>query len=273
MADVINFYVDDSGTRHPSHDPGRRPEHGYEWFALGGVLVQDEDENECRQQHGAFCKRWGITAPLHSSEIRSKNENFLWLRGLTEYEREEFYESLYQLMRNAPVIGLACVIDRPGYNKRYLELYQQQPWLLCKTAFSVVVERAAKYARSVGHRLRVAPERCNKPEDRLLKGYYAQLKTEGMPFAADTSEKYGPLTAKQFCETLYEFRPKAKASPMAQLADLYLWPICMGGYRASNRPYVRLTEDGKLIECRLPKEAWPMLATKYSCFDLVERKP
>ena len=54
---------------------------------------------------------------------------------------------------------------------------------------------------------------------------------------------------------------------MAQFADLYLWPICMGGYNANNRPYNRLKEDGKLIECIVPDEDWPMLATKYYCFD------
>jgi hypothetical protein len=176
-------------------------------------------------------------------------------------------------MRDAPVTGLACVVDRSGYNHRYSDLYQRQPWLLCKTAFSVVVERAAKRARSFGRRLRVAPERCNKFEDELLKGYYELLRAEGPPFATNSSEKYAPLTAEQFRETLFEFRPKAKSSPMAQLADLYLWPICMGGYHASNRPYDRLSKDGKLIECTLTPEARPTLGTKYSCFDLVQRKP
>ena len=270
---VLNFYLDDSGTRHPSRDPGRRPEHGYDWFALGGVLVSEEDEVCARRLHGEFCDRWNIEVPLHSSEIRSKKENFLWLRGLNQADQHEFYESLYQLMRNAPVVGLACVMDRPGYNHRYLDMYQQQPWLLCKTAFSVVTERAAKFARDKGCRLRVAPERCNKEEDRLIKDYYEALKEQGLPFAAETSGKYAPLSSEQFRETLYELQPKAKSSPMAQLADLFLWPICMGGYHASNRPYARLMEDGKLIECLLPEGTWPTLATKYSCFELVERKP
>jgi hypothetical protein len=150
---------------------------------------------------------------------------------------------------------------------------KSRPWLLCKTAFSVAVERAAKHAKAHGYKLRVAPERCNKAEDGFLERYYESLKIEGMPFAEGTSEKYGPLSATEFRETLYEFRPKKKRSPMAQLADLYLWPICMGGYHASNRTYSRLREDGKLIECHLPEVDWPMLATKYSCFDLVKRKP
>src|SRR4051812_46653521 len=188
MLNVLNFYLDDSGTRHPSHDPGKRPEHGYDWFALGGVMVRDEDEMEARRLHAAFCGRWNVTGPLHSSEIRSQNEGFLWVRGLPKRRQAEFYEELYQMMREAPVVGLACVVDRPGYNHRYLETYQQRPWLLCKTAFSVAVERAAKYARQSGRRLRVSPERCNKPEDRRLRGYYDNLRSGGMPFATDSSD-------------------------------------------------------------------------------------
>jgi nicotinamide riboside kinase len=45
-----------------------------------------------------------------------------------EAERQAFYESLYQMMKAAPVIGLACVIDRPGYNHRYLEKYGRDRW-------------------------------------------------------------------------------------------------------------------------------------------------
>ena len=98
---------------------------------------------------------------------------------------------------------------------RSKQLYFDAPWQLCKTAFSVVVERAAKFARSMDLRLRVHPERCNKPEDALLKSYYAAMKADGMPFAKDNSGKYAPLTAEQLTETLYEFATKQKTSPMA----------------------------------------------------------
>lgn len=273
MVSVLNFYLDDSGVRYPNRKRGTEAEHGYDWFALGGILVSEGEEPTVREAHAAFCKAWDIDYPLHSSEIRSQNENFAWLRGLSDGEAKRFYEELYCLMRDAPVTGLACVIDRPGYNGRYLELYEKEPWLLCKTAFSVAVERAAKHARKGDMRLRVAPERCNRAEDGYLKSYYEKLKTDGMPFAKDNSGQYAPLTAEEFAQTLYEFRPKFKSSPMSQLADLYLWPICMGGYHASNRPYRRLMEDGKLIECQLKEDDWVMLATKYSCFDKVERKP
>ena len=102
--------------------------------------------------------------------------------------------------------GLACVIDRPGYNARYLEKYGRQRWSLCKSAFTIAVERAAKYARSIDCRLRVCHERCNKTEDGMLKGYYEELKRDGPPFDTSRSEKYRPLTGAEFRETLYELQ-------------------------------------------------------------------
>ena len=176
----------------PDHKPGKRPKHGYDWFALGGVLVKQEDEQETRRLHTDFCARWSITAPIHSVEIRGKTKEFLWLRGLPKEEQDTFFEELYQLMRAAPVVGLACVIDRPGYNDRYRGKYGDQRWMLCKTAFNIAVERAAKFARGIGYRLRVAPERCNKAEDGLLSRYYYDLKTVGMPFCNEHIRQIRP---------------------------------------------------------------------------------
>jgi len=269
---LFNLYLDDSGTRHPSKKPGRKAEHGRDWFALGGVLIRDEDEGLARQLHAAFVAKWGVVAPLHSSEIRSQNEGFFWLRARPKEEQAAFYEELYGLMRDAPVIGIACVIDRPGYNARYEEKYRENRWMLCKTAFSVVVERAAKFAISQGRRLRVMPERCNKPEDAALTSYYKNLRAEGLPFSAATSGKYAPLSPEQFAHTLFDLRFKDKSSPMAQLADLFLWPICIGGYHRSNKPYRRLLDDGKLIECHLDAADHAILASKYSCFAAVDVK-
>jgi hypothetical protein len=225
LVGVINFYMDDSGTRHPDHDPGKRAVHGYDWFALGGVLVKAEDEPQARELHDLFCKKWGLGSPIHSVEVRGKTLGFSWLSKLEKPIQEQFYEELYGLMRDSPVIGLACVIDRPGYNHRYREKYGRDRWSLCKTAFNISVERAAKYAKTLGYRLRVCPERCNKPEDAVLKGYYDGLKNVGLPFAVDTSAIYTPLAPADFSHILYEFKLKMKTSPMAQLADLFLWPF------------------------------------------------
>ena len=271
-SNILNLYLDDSGIRYPSKKPGKKPAHGYDWFALGGVLVRDEDEEEARRLHAAFMEKWEVATPLHSSEIRSQNEGFFWLRGLTPDDRAAFYEELYCLMRDVPVTGIACVIDRPGYNARYEDKYRKNRWMLCKTAFCVVAERAAKYAVSNEQRLRVLPEKCNKTEDAALKTYYQELRTDGLPFDSKNSGKYTPLSKEEFSVTLYDLRFKEKSSPMAQLADLYLWPICMGGYHAGNRPFKRLFKDGKLIECVLGEADQETLGSKYSCFENIEQK-
>jgi hypothetical protein len=181
MVKVVNFYMDDSGTRHPDHNPGKRAAHGYDWFALGGVLVKNDDEAQARDLYAEFCEDWGIDYPIHSVEVRGTTGGFSWLKDLPKSEKDEFYEELYQLLRVMPVFGLACVIDRPGYNDRYRAKYGRQRWALCKTAFTIAVERAAKYARGQNARLRVVPERCNRKEDAVLKEYYENLKTEGYP--------------------------------------------------------------------------------------------
>lgn len=268
MVATLNYYMDESGTRHPDAKQGRAAAHGHDWFAFGGVLVKSEDEAEARELHAKFCAAWGITYPLHSSEIRYKNKNFAWLRKLADSERDRFLEELYCLMRDAPIIGLACVVDRPGYNARYAERYKGDRWALCKTAFNIGVERAAKHAVSVGRMLSVYCEECNKPEDRLARDYIKSLKTVGLPFNPSTSGKYVPLGSSEFVEILYDFKIKKKSSPMIQLADLYLWPLCMGGYPRENRTYARLLDDEKLIECHIALEDVEKCGTKYSCFEL-----
>lgn len=268
MVATLNYYMDESGTRHPDAKQGRAAAHGHDWFAFGGVLVKSEDEAEARELHAKFCAAWGITYPLHSVEIRGKTENFAWLKSLDKDEQLRFYEELYCLMRNVPVIGLACVIDRPGYNARYAERYKGDRWALCKTAFNIGVERAAKHAAADGRRVRVYCEECNKTEDRLAKGYIHDLKTLGQPFNPATSGKYRPLAQSDFSTLLYDFKTKKKSSPMIQLADLYLWPLCMGGYPRENRTYARLLDDEKLIECHIGLEDVEQCGTKYSCFEL-----
>ncbi len=262
--------MDESGTRHPDHNP-KRAAHNHDYFALGGVLIKEDEESIARQIHLDFCQRWEITTPLHSSEIRGRHEKFTWIGKLDKEKQELFYEELYQILKNSPVIGIACVIDRPGYNNRYREKYGNQPWLLCKTAFNILIERAAKYAESQGYKLRVLPEKCNKNDDRTLREYYNKLKSEGMPFDKLTSSRYLPLQGNDFQRILYEFQLKEKSSPMIQLADIYLWIMAIGGYDKNNRAYKRLIEDRKLIDCLYNQEEIAHLGIKYSCFDLVNK--
>jgi len=66
---------------------------------------------------------------------------------------------LTQFLCGLPILALACVIDRRGYDHRYRPKYQyREMWHMCRTAFSIAVEHACKYAISEGRKLRVYPE-------------------------------------------------------------------------------------------------------------------
>ena len=266
---VLNFYMDDSGTRKPdrvalSLDP-KRPNH----FALGGVLISEDDEERAREAHAALCSKWSITYPLHSVDIRHAAKEFQWLRRNSP-EYGPFMADLTQMLVSIPVIGLACVIDRPGYDARYRQQYGRNQWQLCRTAFSIAVERATKHARRLGCKLRVFPERSSKDDERRIAKYYQELRNHGLPFNAATSSPYFPLTAAECAETLLELKFKFKSSPMAQIADLYLWPILWEKYRPGYRPYREFRAGGRLIECVLDAAEVQACGSKFSCFELVE---
>jgi hypothetical protein len=179
-------------------------------------------------------------------------------------------DDLSRTLTRIPVTGLACVIDRPGYDARYRAQYGRAQWRLCQTAFSIVVERAAKRARSIGYRLRVLPERTNSDDETRLSEYYEALRDGGCPFDAGRSGTYAPLSGAECSETLMEFRLKYKVSPGVQIADLYLWPIAMERYRPGGRAYAACRDAGRLIEAGMSSEQAKYLGSKYSCFELVD---
>jgi hypothetical protein len=271
VADVVNLYLDDSGTRNPDRNPAEAlPAHGHDWFGIGGVMIREADEEAFRAEHAALYTKWkpfGMEKPLHSAEIRSQHKGFRWMRQRSPEELAEFYEDIEKLATHPKLTAIACVIDRPGYNKRYLPKYGDHRWLLCKTAFSIVVERSVKYAQKLGCRLRVNVERSDKTVDALLLSYYNELRGKGQPFDEDTSAKYSPLAAQVLAETLYEFQTKNKTSPPMQIADVCLWPMCIGGYKPDNKPYVALRTAGSLVDCKLLPEEVPTCGIKYSCWD------
>jgi len=51
---------------------------------------------------------------------------------------------------------------------------------------------------------------------------------------------------------------------------MYLWPMCMGGYHKSNKPFRMLVEAGKLMDVTCDPAKVDELGVKYSCFDLVK---
>jgi len=267
MSDILCLYLDDSGTRNPDKNP---PQDQFRnWFALGGVIIREEDEPIARQLHKDFCDNWNITYPLHSVDIRARSKAFSWLRPLPEKEYKRFMRELTTMLVQAPVIGHACVIDRPGYDARYREIYGDDQWLLCKTTFSILVERVAKYALRQERRLRVQPEHADPTAEHHIDNYYKEMRQKGMPFNKETSGKYKPLSQGELEHTLYDLKYKFKSSPMAQFADLYLYPIARGRYQNEYRPYQILITERKLIDAHVPEEHVDALGVKYSCFELV----
>ena len=178
-------------------------------------MLNEEDEDGVRTLHTKFCTKWKITYPLHSSDIRHRVGKFAWLSTLSKDDHDSFMTDLSDLAVAIPVLGHACVVDRPGYDRRYREKYGRQTWMLCKTAFAVVCERAAKYASSQGRKLRVYAEKGDKTADSHIRRYYKELQEAGMPFAQETSSKYAPLTAAELRIALYDLKFKDKTSALA----------------------------------------------------------
>ena len=59
MPRLLNFYMDDSGTRAPNRRPLPFDPHRREFFALGGVLINEEDEGAARTAYEEFRHRSG----------------------------------------------------------------------------------------------------------------------------------------------------------------------------------------------------------------------
>ena len=265
LAKAYHLYLDDSGSR--DLDRPVNANNGSRWFGLGGILVADKDEASIRANLAAFCERWNIVAPLHSYDIRNRVNAFSWLANAPEDKRSRFYDELTALITTQPFYAIACVIDRSGYNARYREKYGQRRWAMSKTAFTIVVERAAKFAAHKEHGLKVYFEQHSKKEDRAMLNYYNEMRTIGQPFNAETSAKYTPLAAEKFHSILKDCRQKKKSSPMVQLADLVLFPLCVGGYDVTDRAYQTLVEHEKIIDSVVHADQLASIGVKYSCFD------
>ena len=269
MKEAWCFYIDDSGSRDPDKKFAGHAQ-SQDWFALGGIMIREADTVDAKAATMAFRGRWPEmkAAPLHSYDVRNRSGGFRWLADLNARRKNLFYDDLTSLIVGLPIHVLACVIDRPGYNNRYCVRYGPRRWKLCKTAFSIAVERAAKFAASRKGRLRVFVERTDRVTEGHLRGYYDEMRKDGLPFDGGTSAKYGPLTADELRKTLLEFDVKTKRSDLMQIADLVLWPVCKGGYDGDDRAYRALRDNGKLLEAVCtPRNR--LHGTKYSCFDVI----
>lgn len=262
----ILLYMDESGSR----DPDRHPRQNVDlpdWFGIGGILVNAKDKSGIEASMDAFRVRWPQMGdnPLRSYDIRNKTKRFRWLSQLDEVTLKAFYDDLSQMISGLPIVATGCVVHRPGYNERYLEQYGPRRWKLCKTAFHIAVERAAKYAQYHGARMRVYVERSDKLTEQQLKGYFDEMRNVGQPFNSETSAKYQPMAADQLRPTLFEFGVRTKGSQLMQLADLVLWPICRGRYSPDDRAYCLLQSNGQLLDSHC-SPANGLQGIKYSCF-------
>ncbi len=259
------LYIDDTGSRDPDRSDYTDRHDEMDCFGLGGFLLKEEDIPEVRKKHEAFCFKWKITYPLHSSSIRGGRGKFAWLKK-PETSRL-FFPSLDEFILSLPIIGIACIIDRPGYVARYHQTYDQNLWYMCKTAFTILMERSAKYADEHGRRLEIVFEGSGKKEDQDMKRYLKELKQRGSPFSKKTSQGYSPLTAQDYKRIILgEPHQKTKKIPMLQIADLVLYPIAKGGYDPHYKPYKDLKDNGRLIDCFLEAEEVQFRGIKYSCF-------
>lgn len=257
------LYLDDSGSQKPSRTD-QAP-----FFAMGGVLIHRNNQQIIENLLKDFKKRWDIPedTPLHGNEIRSKKDNFAWLVKLPQQELNRFHEDLTSTIIQCPILVHACVVSCDDYLNRYSEMYGENTWEMRKSAFSIVVERAAKYAEIHNGTVMVYFEPSGKTEDRLLKQYFKELRSQGNPFDSSRSEKYSPLSEDHFSRLLRGIDSKTKQSLVMQLADLCLYPVVYIKKSPNNRAFSALQEANLLIDCCLEPSQIPTIGIKYYCFD------
>ncbi|WKZ28743.1 MAG: DUF3800 domain-containing protein [Patescibacteria group bacterium] len=259
------LYIDDSGSRFPDRRPALARTDGMDHFALGGVLIAEADIASVHEAFFGFCTKWNIDYPLHSSDIRGKRNDFAWLQD--DALADKFLKELNTFIQTLPALGFAAVVHRPGYNTRYEPLYGEKRWWMCKTAFSILVERVVKHVSSINGTLAIRFEMCGKREDAAIIQYSKDLKAVGMPFNPSNSAAYGALTAADFKKILLgDPRGKKKRNIGIQIADLFLYPMAKHGYEPGYRPWLSLFDAKKVIDAVLPAEKLPTHGIKYSCF-------
>jgi len=266
MSELI-FYMDETGNRNPDNKPDKGRENR-DWFAFGGFLIAREDKDAARAKWQAIVDAWQIKHPFHITDMRNETAKWGWLGRVSEARRNAFWSEYRSFLSSLPVLGQACVIDRPGYVARgYLQKHGADRWLLCRTGFDIAIERAAKYARSVDRQLAVVFE-SDPAYNPIVEGYFADLKTNGLAFSEDTSDKYSPLSQEQFAETLTTIEHKPKSSRLLQIADSYIYAIARGKYDRQFHLWRELRDHRRIINFALhDNEQIKAMGIKYSCFD------
>ncbi|WP_161494574.1 DUF3800 domain-containing protein [Caulobacter sp. B11] len=258
--------MDETGNRQPDKksDLSRL---GRDWFGLGGFIIRKEDEIEAKRLHDEIVASWNVKSPFHFTDMLAEKKGFSWLGRLSQRERDQFWLDYKAFLSAVPALGTACIIDRPGYVARgYIEKHPGTKWLLCRSAFDITIERAVKYAVSIGCKLDVVFESDIAIND-TVKGYFANLKENGLEFDKDNSAKYAPLSKEVFAETLGTIEWKTKSSRMLQIADSYIYAIARQRYDRSFHVFRQLRDSAKIINFALPDtESIKAMGIKYYCY-------
>ena len=187
--------------------------------------------------------------------MRSEKKKFAWIGRLRALTGTAYGPATGPFSAAIPVAGTACVIDRPGYVARgYGTREGNSKWLLCRSAFDIVVERAAKLAKQQGRRLKVFYEMADPATNASIEGYFYNVKSNGMGFDAANSAKYLPLTAAEFQYVLLDIEGKGKPNRILQIADTYVYAIARGSYDRKFGIYRRLAESGRLVTDQVASE-------------------
>ena len=102
----LHLYFDDTGSRHPDHQPTEFRHDGMDCFGLGGILINEEDIDSLVGIYKAFRKEWKIDYPFHSYEIRGGRGKFGWLKK--PENAAAFLPALEDMLLTLPIIGIAA---------------------------------------------------------------------------------------------------------------------------------------------------------------------
>jgi hypothetical protein len=257
------LFIDESGSPKPN------PNDATKYFALGGVLLEREDEAIVISAVSEFKQRWNIDVnkPLHGNEIRSKKKNFAWLGKCSQQDQDQFMNDLTETLTSLPIIVHACVVSRTGYINRYSDRYGTDTWEMMKSAFTILIERSAKYAKKHSGSIMIYYEEVGKNEDKLTKQYFDDLRSSGHPFDPTNAAQYLPLAGDEISKCLRGIEGKKKENPILQVADLCLYPVAKGMDNPNDRAYLAMKERKILVDTRLEDEESKVLGIKYYCFD------
>ena len=257
--------MDETGNRRPDKktDASRI---GRDWFGFGGVLINGEDNDQARTLVTDFQTKWKLRHPVHLTDMMAERKGFSWLGRVSQVQREEFWADWRKVICDMPAVGIGCVIDRPKYVARgYLDKHKD-PWLLCRSAFDITIERATKIAIHKERRLHVVFE-SDPGVNSIVTDYFKNLKNNGLEFDQNNSKKYKPLDSEVFKNTLGRIEHKPKGHPLLQVADTYIYAMSRYKYDKRFWLYRSLRDRKKIAEFALPQHCLPEMSVKYYCFD------